>query len=189
MKLENEIIRFNCMKCGKCCQNLIKINVDGIASGLSLRNQELSLFPQENIVPHIRIGRSPDWSKPQIILRHQLNMNICPHIGTDNSCNIYGKRPLVCQSFPLIPVYPWNIVIADAISCSFVDKIEKNIGSLDGVIISKKNFKGFIELNKAEQILQSHWKKNGISKYPLEAKTLWFFYLNTMRWELNLAVS
>ncbi len=179
-------IRFKCMNCGKCCRNLIK-NINGIAGGLSLRNHELSLFPQENVVPRIGIGRSHDWSKPKIILLFQLNMNICPHLDTDNSCNIYGKRPLVCRYFPLTPIYPLDIVITGSNNCSFVDKIEKRMGSFDGVLISKKNFKGSIELNAVEQGLQSHWSSIAIFKYPLEANTVWIFDLNTMRWELELA--
>jgi len=61
--------------------------------------------------------------------------------------------------------------------------------SYRSMITARANYKGSIELNAAEQRLQSHLMRNGILKYPLEAKTVWLFNLNTMRWELNLAAS
>lgn len=41
-------------------------------------------------------------SKKGLVLNWNLEHNNCPFLKYDNTCSIYEKRPLVCQSFPFI---------------------------------------------------------------------------------------
>lgn len=88
---------FECQRCGTCCRNLLETK-NYIRRGLPLTEQEVSLFPQELVSPKLAIGAT----EPKIVILYQLNVNVCPYINDKNECGKYEKRPLMCQSFPVV---------------------------------------------------------------------------------------
>jgi Fe-S-cluster containining protein len=46
--------------------------------------------------PSLAVGTE----KRKKTITHQLNVNICPHLGNKNECLIYERRPLKCKAFP-----------------------------------------------------------------------------------------
>src|SRR4030042_6764260 len=91
-------ITFNCTKCGLCCKNLLDER-DGNIVGLCLTKKETRMFDPKYISPQVGIGKE----KVEKIIGYQLNVAVCPHLGEKNNCEIYDKRPLVCQTFPFEP--------------------------------------------------------------------------------------
>jgi Fe-S-cluster containining protein len=65
---------------------------------LPLNERETKLFPSNAIAPKLAVG----VEKPQTIVLFQLIVNCCPHVNEKNECQIYAKRPLMCQSFPIV---------------------------------------------------------------------------------------
>ncbi len=88
---------FQCQRCAKCCRNLLE-NKNGILRGLPLTEKEAVLFSKEIVSPKVGIG----VNKVSEIVLYQLNINCCPSINEQNECEIYLKRPLMCQSFPIV---------------------------------------------------------------------------------------
>ena len=88
---------FQCQRCAKCCRNLLESKNDFLR-GLPLTEKEAQLFPKEIVSPKLGIGLN---EATEIVL-YQLNINCCPHINENNECKIYDKRPLMCQSFPIV---------------------------------------------------------------------------------------
>lgn len=82
-----------CERCGRCCSHLR----DGDdKSGLTLFPEEIHLFPEKLIKPHMARGEK----EPLKIFSYQHTENVCVHLE-NNLCNIYEKRPLMCRSFPV----------------------------------------------------------------------------------------
>jgi Fe-S-cluster containining protein len=90
-------MEFVCKRCGVCCRNLLETK-DGIQRGLPLTDKETALFPQELVSPKLAIG----VAEPKVVILYQLNVNVCPYINSQNACVKYEKRPLMCQSFPVV---------------------------------------------------------------------------------------
>ena len=92
-----ETNEFQCQRCAKCCRNLLE-NRNGFLRGLPLTEKEVQLFAKEIVSPKLGIGLN---EVTEIVL-YQLNINCCPNIDDQNECKIYPKRPLMCQSFPIV---------------------------------------------------------------------------------------
>ena len=88
---------FNCLQCATCCRNLIETR-EGKSSGITLTDKEASIFPSNLVSPKFALG----LDAPKIIILYQLNVKCCPYVNENNVCQIYEKRPLICQSFPVI---------------------------------------------------------------------------------------
>ena len=82
-----------CEKCGRCCSNL---RIGDEESGLTLFPEEIHMFPEETIRPHLGKGES----SPIEIFSYQHTENICVNLK-DNLCSVYESRPLMCRSFPV----------------------------------------------------------------------------------------
>ena len=83
----------DCIKCGRCCSNL---RIGDEEAGLTLFPDEVHLFPEDKIRPHLGKGTS----SPSMIFTYQHTENVCIHL-IDNMCSIYEDRPLMCRSFPV----------------------------------------------------------------------------------------
>jgi Fe-S-cluster containining protein len=92
-----ELGEFQCQRCAKCCRNLLELR-DDILRGLPLTEKEAQLFPKEIVSPKLGIG----LTEVKEIVLFQLNVNCCPNINERNECKVYPKRPLMCQSFPIV---------------------------------------------------------------------------------------
>jgi len=88
---------FTCLQCATCCRNLLEIR-EGKSSGITLTDKEAGLFPPEMVSPKLALG----LNGPETVILYQLNVKCCPYINEKNMCKIYERRPLVCQSFPII---------------------------------------------------------------------------------------
>jgi len=88
---------FECRRCAACCRSILE-SKEGILRGLPLTDRENKLFPSKTIAPKLAVG----VEKPQTIVLFQLIVNCCPHVNEKNECQIYAKRPLMCQSFPIV---------------------------------------------------------------------------------------
>ena len=82
-----------CVKCGRCCSHL---RIGDEESGLTLFPDEIHLFPEEKVRPHLGKGEND----ASMIFTYQHTENVCVHF-IDNMCNIYERRPLMCRSFPV----------------------------------------------------------------------------------------
>jgi len=92
---------FKCRKCGSCCKNLTE-TMGEHRFGLLLTPKEAGLFPRELVKPYMgteRKGRRRP--RPAQITAYQLDADNCPHLGEDNRCGIYDRRPLSCRAFPV----------------------------------------------------------------------------------------
>ncbi|MCW4005803.1 MAG: YkgJ family cysteine cluster protein [Candidatus Bathyarchaeota archaeon] len=89
---------FQCAQCAKCCQNILETR-GGVLRGLPLTQKETELFPEKVISPKMGIGFKDE---PEVIVLYQINVNCCPYVNKQNQCQIYQKRPLMCQSFPIV---------------------------------------------------------------------------------------
>lgn len=79
--------------CGRCCSHL---RIGDETSGLTLFPDEVHLFPEETVKPHLGKG----MIEPTTIFTYQYTGNVCVHL-VDNICEIYEERPLMCRSFPV----------------------------------------------------------------------------------------
>ena len=91
----SEIVKFQCLKCGNCCHNLIPSNGK---AGLMLFPNERNLFSKEKIRPCLGIGRSPYHRRFKTI-SYQLTVETCSHLK-EKRCLVYEQRPLVCRICP-----------------------------------------------------------------------------------------
>jgi Fe-S-cluster containining protein len=173
-----EKIIFNCLKCGFCCRNLLK-EVSGKTYGLALFPEEIQLFPKKLTSPLCGLG---DLLEPKYIVNYQLNVAECPHILTDNLCKIHEKRPLSCCSFPLISLGFHGTTVADAESCTFIEKVEKKAGPLELILTPEK----FQAKEEWEAIEKSNERLVEIfTHYLPENHVLWFFDLKTKKWHIE----
>ncbi len=93
----SEASDFECLQCATCCRNLLETR-EGKSSGLTLTEKEAGIFPSTIVAPKMALG----MNAPEIIILYQLCVKCCPNINEKNLCQIYEKRPLICQSFPVI---------------------------------------------------------------------------------------
>ena len=98
--MSGEPIEFRCLQCGECCRRLL-IDSHLIRKGLPLFSDEHGLFPGELIRPGVGIGQpgEPDFR----IISYQMTEMVCPHLE-EGSCSIWQTRPVVCRSYPYMPV-------------------------------------------------------------------------------------
>lgn len=98
--MSGEPIEFRCLQCGECCRRLL-IDSRLIRKGLPLFSDEHGLFPGELIRPGVGIGQpgEPDFR----IISYQMTEMVCPHLE-EGSCSIWQTRPVVCRSYPYMPV-------------------------------------------------------------------------------------
>jgi Fe-S-cluster containining protein len=139
---------FECRRCAVCCRSLLE-SKEGILRGLPLTDKETKLFTSKVIAPKLALG----GEKPENIILYQLIVNCCPHLNEKNECQVYVKRPLMCQSFPIVvgaisnrcQVFNYRIPgvayeepysMTDQLKAS--NKLEKHIQSY----LSKKSRKG-----------------------------------------------
>jgi Fe-S-cluster containining protein len=136
-------IYFKCLKCGKCCRNLLK-DEDGVVSGLMLFPDEIGLFPDKFVYPGLGLGFNRfDPAKPESIICYQLDLADCPYLSQENECQIYQKRPLICQVFPLHPMGSIGTSIVEPDDCAFVKKVESEIGDLSVLLpLTPEKFEG-----------------------------------------------
>ena len=105
---------FECLKCGKCCKNLLRETKTGL-HGLNLLPSERNLFSQKMISPYMGVGRK----KPEQIILFQLTEIVCPHLLDNNQCEIYDKRPLACRAFPIVSVEDRPLITTE---CSSINE-------------------------------------------------------------------
>ncbi len=86
--------KFDCLKCGECCRDLI-VNE---SLGLVLFPNEIRYFPSSSIEPCLGKGKKPNHSSFKI-WAYQLNEMNCSNL-INNSCKIYETRPRVCRQYP-----------------------------------------------------------------------------------------
>jgi len=93
-------IEFRCLECGECCRRLL-IDSRLIRKGLPLFPDECGLFPRELIRPGVGIGQpgEPGFR----VISYQMTEMVCPHLD-EGSCGIWQTRPVVCRSYPYMPV-------------------------------------------------------------------------------------
>jgi Fe-S-cluster containining protein len=93
-------IEFRCLECGECCRRLL-IDSRLIRKGLPLFPDECGLFPRELIRPGVGIGQpgEPGFR----VISYQMTEMVCPHLD-EGSCGIWEARPVVCRSYPYMPV-------------------------------------------------------------------------------------
>jgi len=106
MELSNVLQQFQCLRCGYCCENLIRSTLEGVSLGLLLFPEEIKYFQKDNIVPCEGFGTYPEDDKFKITT-FQLNRNVCPHlkkVNKQSECIIFDHRPLVCKCYPLHPI-------------------------------------------------------------------------------------
>ncbi len=89
--------KFECLRCATCCRNLLE-SQDGVLRGLPLTGKEAGLFPQALVSPKLGVG----INEPREIVLYQVNVKCCPYVNESDECKIYGRRPLMCQSFPIV---------------------------------------------------------------------------------------
>jgi Fe-S-cluster containining protein len=121
-------MRFQCLKCGFCCRNLV-VDFGEWTLGLLLLPDEVNLFPQEKIAPMWGIGvKGRSRPRPEKVGVFQFNTKICVHLTEQNTCRIYAERPLICHAHPLnIQVAQGRLISASVNgSCKGVGKIPIN---------------------------------------------------------------
>lgn len=96
------MLRFECLRCGHCC-NRIRIDQFGIAQGISLLPGEEKLFEAfpDAILPYTAI-QNPKKRKSRLkIVCYQMVQEPCPlYDPLSKTCTQYDKRPAVCRSYP-----------------------------------------------------------------------------------------
>jgi len=130
-------ISFDCTKCGRCCEKLIKSPLES-SSSIFLSKTESKLFPTNTIEPFW--GRGKDSQEVEVI-SFQVSVEPCPHYDSQNKeCKIYEKRPLACRRFPLMPSYnPNKTQVAEGEDCQFIEELERQRGILN-YYFSPKSF-------------------------------------------------
>jgi Fe-S-cluster containining protein len=89
---------FECSRCASCCRSLLESNDDKILRGLVLTRSEITLFPASVVLPKLGIGEKTS----EHTVLYQLAVESCPHLSSQNECQIYADRPLICRSFPIL---------------------------------------------------------------------------------------
>jgi len=92
-----EPLIFRCLKCGKCCHDLL-IRDENIVRGLTLLPGEEQHFLSELIKPAAGIGKRP-YDKNFKVIAYQLTTETCPNL-VNKLCTIYINRPSSCRQYP-----------------------------------------------------------------------------------------
>lgn len=153
--------KFECLRCATCCRNLLE-SKGGVQRGLPLTDKEASLFPNVLISPKLGVGTK----EPEEVVLYQINVKCCPYINEKNECQIYAKRPLMCQSFP---------IVAGAISnrCKTFSYRKPGITYTEPYNMDKQ-----VEASgKLEKYVA-----NRIKKHRGKAIRIWEFDLTTKKW-------
>jgi Fe-S-cluster containining protein len=152
---------FECLQCATCCRNLLETR-DGKSSGMTLTDKEASIFQPAIVSPKIALG----MSAPEITILYQLNVKCCPNVNEKNMCQIYEKRPLVCQSFP---------IISGAISNKCKVFSYRKVG-----LSYSEPYAMIRQLQASEKL--DKYIQNRIRKHFKEGIKLWEYDLTTKQW-------
>lgn len=124
------MLKFDCLRCGNCCTNLVKEPVEGVHSGLALFPEETRQFPSESVFPYWGFGRYPEDRNFRIVM-FQLGVETCPNFqitGNRRMCKVYEYRPLTCKSYPFEPAgldKYGRILFNFSLECTNIQKMEK----------------------------------------------------------------
>jgi Fe-S-cluster containining protein len=150
-------IGFSCTRCGYCCRTLF-VEQSGVINGLCLTEDEITLFDPKLVSPYMALG----VEEPTNIIMYQLNQAVCPYINKKNECNVYDRRPLVCQSYPVQVTVMGSFVEND---CPQSKYIQNN------------------EFLTTEAGLKTNlYVMNKFAKYRTKQSKMWFFNLATKKW-------
>lgn len=180
--------KFQCLKCGTCCRNLI-VNFGDWTLGLILLPEETNLFPESLIAPMWGIGvKGRSRPRPEKVCVFQLNTKICVHLTDKNTCRIYAERPLICHAHPLnIQVAEGRLISASVNgSCKGISRmpVNRNIKLSDyfeddileaNTILSTYLERMFVESHGyvwLYDLASCKWKRVTLDSYPkCEVKT------------------
>jgi Fe-S-cluster containining protein len=159
-----ELGEFQCQRCAKCCRNLLESN-KGMLRGLPLTEKEIQLFPKEIVSPKLGIG----LNEAEEIVLYQLNITCCPNINERNECKIYHKRPLMCQSFP---------IVAGSISnrCTVFQYRKPGLFYSEPYRLTK-------QVEASERL--EKYTQNRIQKHLKKNLRIWEYDLTTKKWVSN----
>ena len=170
VKLEytKPVVFFNCMRCGCCCEHLIKDTQYGKMS-LFLKPEEAKWFPQEKVVPQYAVGvRGHSRPRPYHIFAFQLNSMVCTWFDRQKrTCMIRNMRPMACRAYP---VTHGSIDI----NCKFIQQFtsEEN----QRIDVNPTSIKQEVA---ADQNVVNHIKESMKGQ-----GTLWAFSLDKRKWEV-----
>jgi Fe-S-cluster containining protein len=169
-------IPFNCLKCGKCCSNLLQ---NKGRTGLMIHKDETQLFPKEVIEPHLAIGTSPNHESFQI-LTYQLNIKKCPKLK-NSICTTYQRRPLICRGFPLKikEDVPGKYEYEMSHECTAVEILQKKH--------SRRLASGQVEITFSDEVELASLRKSNNKLFefwvpPSNEYRKWVFNLKTGKW-------
>ena len=155
--------KFNCMRCGKCCENLV-LEDKGVLRGMTLLPDEIGIFPPRMVEPAIGVGREPSC-EGFIIVAYQLVAGVCPHRG-DGQCLVYVSRPASCRQFPFsLETGDGGPMIGFDMNCPSASAL---LGSGGG-----------LELPELEAARRLYRLKVLLAENPRQA---WFYDLEARRW-------
>ena len=154
--------KFECLRCATCCRNLLE-GKGVILRGLPLTDKEVGLFPTVLVSPKMGIGSI----KLEEVVLYQLNINCCPYVTEKNECKIYSKRPLMCQSFP---------IVAGAISnrCKTFSYRKPGVTYTEPYNMEK-------QVDASEKL--EKYVTNRIKKHRGKATRIWEYDLATKKWK------
>jgi Fe-S-cluster containining protein len=159
--------RFSCIKCGKCCKNLLSKD-ERILRGLSLLPEEICNFPKTSIMPAIGLGSSPDEDDFRILV-YQIVNDTCPNFS-GKRCKIYDDRPTSCRQ------YPFSLSL-DNTSKNILIGYDLNCPSLKKNLIAKSEKENYQEIKYAKRFLKVRLKM------MLTKENIWFFDLQDKQWK------
>lgn len=159
--------RFNCIRCGKCCKNLL-LKDEEILRGLTLLPEETSNFPKTSVMPAIGIGTSPDEDDFRIFV-YQIVNDTCPNLS-GKSCKIYDDRPTSCRQ------YPFSLSF-DNTSKNILIGYDLNCPSLKKNLIAKSEAENYQEIMYARRFLKVRLKM------MLTKEEIWFLDLHDKQWK------
>jgi len=123
-----EGFRFECQRCGFCCNNLMP----------TLTINELSYFSEHDLKLRYFVKSERDTGKIHIILPCKPPNEECwAYCHTENKCLIYQHRPIACRMYPfIVRVYhksppTYNEVVASLDGMGDTQTIRKYIHTVD----------------------------------------------------------
>lgn len=165
LRFHSHPIFFQCLRCGKCCKDFIMKTKHGKA-GIFLLPEERKLFPPEKVYPLFGIGIGDSkGSKPQTVIAYQYADSQCIHLGEDNLCSIYNRRPQACRGFP----YEFTLQGIYLNRCSFLNQFTSD--QIKQIQIPNSIVKANIKINKH---LIGNLKRSLIH---------WFFDVEEKKWK------
>ncbi len=108
---------FECTRCGCCCKKPVG-PMQGHVHGLMIFPSERHLFPEKIVKPMLRYSQYYELL-PGYIFMYQVDAEPCPHY--DEGCNIYSKRPTICQVFPFEPRGEGGVAMHE--SCKEIERL------------------------------------------------------------------